>query len=352
MRVLVLNWKDPAHPAAGGAEVYTHQIARRWVEWGHDVTQFSGAVDGGAPVERDGVRFVRGGGRLTVYRAARQWYQRHGTGRFDAVVDEINTRPFLAPRFVRDRPVVALAHQVAREVWSHEVPAPLALVGRHVLEPWWLRAYRDVPVLTVSPSSAISLRDYGLRDVRVVSQGCDVDLRPSVDREVRPTLCFVGRMTASKRPLDAVEAFLLVRRRHPDAQLWMIGDGPLRTGIEALGVPGVRCWGRVSDAHKHELMARAHALIVTSVREGWGLVVDEAAALGTPTAAYDVAGLCDSVPAACGVLSAPTPQGLAASLLARLNIWTAAPAAHGWRGGAVDWDTVAKEVWRHVEAVR
>ena len=57
--------------------------------------------------------------------------------------------PFLCPRFVRDVPVVAVIHQVAREVWRYETPWPVAVLGRYLLEPAWLRAYRDVPVVTV-----------------------------------------------------------------------------------------------------------------------------------------------------------------------------------------------------------
>lgn len=38
MRILWLNWKDIRHPEAGGAEVYTHEIAKRLVEKGYEVT--------------------------------------------------------------------------------------------------------------------------------------------------------------------------------------------------------------------------------------------------------------------------------------------------------------------------
>ena len=46
MRILIYNWRDLAHPKAGGAEVYTDQIARHWVQAGHDITLFCSAVDG------------------------------------------------------------------------------------------------------------------------------------------------------------------------------------------------------------------------------------------------------------------------------------------------------------------
>lgn len=42
-------------------------------------------------------------------------------------------------------------------------------------------------------------------------------------------------------------------------------------------------------------MKKSHFLINTSIREGWGIVVLEAAAMGTPTVAFDVPGLRDSI---------------------------------------------------------
>src|SRR2546423_296044 len=111
MRILVCNWKDLRHPQAGGAEVYTHEIARRWVAAGHAVTLFCAAVDGAPPVEDvDGVRVVRRGGRLGVYRAAREYYRGPGSGRFDLVVHEGNTRPFRRPRGGPATPGGALIH--------------------------------------------------------------------------------------------------------------------------------------------------------------------------------------------------------------------------------------------------
>lgn len=352
MRVLLLNWKCPDHPAAGGAEVYTHQVLRRWASAGHQVTWFSAAVDGQPSHEvRDGITIVRAGSKIGVYRAARRFTTARQDA-FDVVIDEVNTRPFLTPRFVTRTPVVALVHQVAREIWYHELPRPLAALGCHVLEPRWLRVYRDTPVLTVSDSSAASLRQLGLNDITVVPEGIDPSRRATqVRKAAAPALCFVGRLAASKRPHDVLDAFALVRERLPTATLDLIGDGPLRDELIARAVPGVRVHGFVDDATKAALVGRAHALLLASVREGWGLVVDEAALLGTHAIAYDRPGLRDSVPAAGGVLAEPTPTALADAILTHVPGWRADPPTAGWSGGATDWDTVAAVVLDHVEAL-
>ena len=63
----------------------------------------------------------------------------------------------------------------------------------------------------------------------------------------------------------------------------------------AKGLDNIEFFHNISDKDKLDLMKRAHAIIVTSVREGWGLIVTEANAMGTPAIGYKVAGLKDSI---------------------------------------------------------
>ena len=316
MRILILNWKDLAHPAAGGAEVLTEEVARSLVARGHRVTLFAAAV-AGRPEREDveGVRVVRRGSRLGVYRAAQRFWKSEGRGAFDVVIDEINTRPFLTPRWIRETPIVALIHQLAREIWFDETPFPVSLLGRYLLEPWWLRRYRDVPALTVSPSSAQSLvRYHSWRDVTVIPEGSAPHPVPSVDKEHDPTIIFLGRLVAMKRPDDAIDAFRILARHFPSARLWMVGEGPLLPKLRRDAPAGVELLGRLSRDEVLDRLARAHVLVSTSVREGWGLSVSEAAACGTPAIGYSVPGLVDSIPASGGSLVGPKPELLGKAL--------------------------------------
>jgi glycosyltransferase involved in cell wall biosynthesis len=75
-------------------------------------------------------------------------------------------------------------------------------------------------------------------------------------------------------------------------------------------------WGHLADADKWRLMAEADALVMTSVREGWGLVVTEANACGTPALVYDVPGLRDSVrDGLTGLVVPPRPEKLADAMI-------------------------------------
>lgn len=353
MRVLLLNWRDLAHPRSGGAEVFTHEVLTRWARDGHEVTMFVAEVLGQPSREVvDGIEIVRRGSRVGVYREARLFFEQTRS-RFDIVIDEINTRPFGAPSFAGDTPVMALAHQVAREVWFAELPWPVAALGARVLEPRWLHRYRYVPTVTISESSRVSLEEYGLQRVAVVTPpgGPERDLERLSPKEAVPTVVFVGRLAANKRPDHAVEAFGEVRRRLPNAQLWVVGDGELHDRLARRREPGVTLFGRVDHDTKLDLMRRAHLLVATSVREGWGMVVDEAAAVGTPTVGYDVAGLRDSITRAGGVLVEPSPAALAQRVAALLPELVENPSKLLALRLDRTWDDVAVEMFDVVRQV-
>ncbi|HQZ84874.1 MAG TPA: glycosyltransferase family 4 protein [Actinomycetota bacterium] len=347
MRICVLTWRDLKHPEAGGAEVYTEQVLRRWAEAGHEVTMVTSRVaDAPAAEFVDGYRVLRMGGKYTVYRQARAWWQHTGSQKgFDVVLDMINTVPFQAHRWVKGVPTVGFIHQTCEEIWAINTPWPASSVGRYLLEPYWLRDYRDVPVLAVSASTRDSIRRFGVQDVTVVPEGYEP---PTIEnlpaKEDVPTLVWCARVVDYKRPYDVLEATSRVRTQIPDLKVWMIGGGPLLEQLRADAPPWMEVLGFVDQDEKFDRMARAHVHVATSVREGWGLVVSEAAALGTPTIGYDVPGLRDSTRAANGVVIPPSPDALADWLPPSLAYWREHPFAPLPYGGAHSWDTVATEV--------
>jgi len=353
LRILIYNWRDLAHPHAGGAEVWTHEVASAWVRLGHGVMVFCSAVDGRPEVEDvDGVRYVRRGDSYSLYRSARKFYRRECRGRFDLVIDEVNTRPFGCASWVRDALVMSVVYQLAQEVWFYEMSLPVAFVGRLLLERRWLKKLQDLPIVTISESSKQSLEEIGLRGITVVPAGFDRartknSLAGLGQKETRPTLCWVGRLSANKRPDHALRAFEAARAQLPNAQMWMIGSGPMHHKLKRMASESVHFFGRVSDDEKHQLMGRAHALLATSVREGWGLTVTEAAAVGTATIGYAVPGLVDSVAASGGYLVPPSIEELGDEIVRRVpRLVSGEDGGEVHPGGVLDWDEVASGVLR------
>lgn len=298
LKILWLNWRCWLNPEMGGAEIFTHEVAKRWVGWGNEVCLFTSRFYGSAQEEVvDGVRIVRAGSRYTVYNQAKKYYhERFQSEGYDIVIDEINGVPFNAHKFCRNNEhVVALIHQLTREIWLYATPFPANYFAYRFLENYWLKKYVDVPTVTVSESTKNDLVKLGFKNVSIVPEGLNfMPLSGLPSKDSVPLLVFAGRLKPAKRPDHALRAFRIIREKLPDARMWVFGDGPMREKLEREH-GDVTFYGNLSNEVRRSLMARSWVLINPAVREGWGLNVIEANGLGVPCVAYNVKGLMDSV---------------------------------------------------------
>jgi len=344
----------------GGAEVFTREVLKRWAESGHDITLFASKFEGSYDEEVvDGVRIVRQGGRFSVYWKAKKFYAEYfSKERYDVVIDEINTRPFLTPKFVRNgERIIALIHQLAREYWFLETRFPISFLGYYFFEERWLRNYAKMPTVTVSNSTKEDLVDLGFERVFVVGEGLNFKpLKRLAEKECYPVIVYSGRLKKAKRPDHAIKAFKIVRRTVPNAELWIIGDGYFRDKLMEIVCEGVRFFGFLSSEERRSLIKKAWVLVNPSVREGFGLNVVEANALGVPCVAYDVAGLRDSViDGETGLLVKSGDVGALAEAI--IHVLTNDALRVGLSEGALaysrsfSWDKVADEFMKVVRAV-
>lgn len=296
MRILWFNWRDIKHPDAGGAEVFTHEVMRRLEKKGYETTLFAERFPGALQVEYvDDVRIIREGGKFNVYSKAKEYYNNYKKS-YDFVVDEINARPFLTPKYVKEKPLLALSHHISLKAWSLELPFPLGHIGHYLYQRRGLTYYKNIPTATVSDSSKRNLEKIGLKKVFVVPEGLNTrPLDKITQKEPSPTIAFVGRLKRNKLPDHALRAFSLIKKSIPNARMWIIGDGYMRKKLEQTSDSSTTFFGRVDENLKYELLSRAHLVLVPAVDEGWGLVVTESNAMGTPALAYNVPGLKDSI---------------------------------------------------------
>lgn len=305
MNIVWFTWKDTSHPEAGGAEKISSQIVKGLVKDGHKVIVLTSQFPGSKQKEvRDGYKIIRVGNRYTVYWKAFRYYKKHLANWADKIIEEINTIPFMTQWYSRKRRTL-LIYQLCREIWFYQLWFPLSLIG-YLIEPVYLWLLRKNKVLTESESTKNDLQRYGFKKKNISIFRVSIDIKPIKSIAEKKTykqftVLSLGAIRSMKRTLDQVKAFELAKKEIPELQMKIAGKAigeygkkvllyinrsPFKDDIEYLG--------SVSRKQKIMLMRKSHVLLVTSVKEGWGLVVTEAASQGTPAIVYDVDGLRDS----------------------------------------------------------
>jgi glycosyltransferase involved in cell wall biosynthesis len=312
-QIVFVSWKDIKNPFAGGAEVVHQEISKRFVDEGYEVIHLVPGFKGCQAYEVvDGVKIIRVGSSVFSFFSLALYYKKHLRQTTDILVDVFNCFGSFAFIFGAKKQTVFLIHHIQGKVWVYQTVFPFIPPLNYL---GWLIEKVNLmlaglmfkgTVVTVSDSTKHELTSYFKSDIiSVISEGSDISHVSDLDEHEKDdmfTILFLGRMVKMKKPLDTLKAFAMFAKKHPNTQLWMAGgdggDGTMdkiRGFITANGLEDkVVLFNRISNPHKLQLMRKAHVVSVTSVKEGWGLIVTEANSQGTPAITYDVAGLRDS----------------------------------------------------------
>ena len=305
MRVAVVY--DCLFPyTVGGAERWYRNLAGRLAEEGHQVTyltlrQWPRSENGELP----GVAVIAVGPRMNLYAARGRrrilpplvfgvsllWHLMGSRNRYDVV--HIASFPYfsLLAAAVTRRPgghrlVVDWFELWTRAYWRE-------YLGRWAGDIGWLVQRLCVRVgghaFCFSRLHERRLREEGLQGPIDVLRGLyadDGEAQRSAD--VEPVVVFAGRHIPEKRVPAVVPALARARARAPELRGAVYGDGPERhrvlEQIRQLGLAeAVEAPGFVDSAVISDALAHALCMLLPSRREGYGLVVVEASALGTPS---------------------------------------------------------------------
>jgi len=257
------------------------------------------------------------------------------------VIDQHHGIPWYAPWWCGTN-CVAYIHEVLGPIWNSFYRWPLNMIGRWQ-EYQTHRLYRNVPFWVPSDSTKVELENRGVRSVRVLDNG--VDTQPL--RELPPKalvepvkLITVSRLARNKRVDHAVELVAELKRRGHRVSLTVVGGGECEPEIREQIArdelhDAVQLRGRISESQKNHLLGEAHFLVHPSVREGWGLNVIEANAMGTPALVYPVSGLVDS-----------TVAGVTGLIARRETPGSLADALEEVAGSAAVYDALRQNAWK------
>lgn len=239
-----------------------------------------------------------------------------------------NPGTILVACYMTDFPTVYLERPFRRTIgaWPARVLARLgyAYVKR-------LFAHFDMVSALSTSGGADKLRALGVDRVAIMPLGVEVEAfsPDKADPGLRsgqgipddaPLLIYAGRLDGEKKPDVVVDAF----RRLPralGAHLVLLGDGPLRPSIAALGDPRIHLPGFVSDrALLASWLATADLYVSGMADETFGVSIVEAQASGLPVVGVESGAMVDRVDDSVGRLG---PVGdsiaMAANILGALD---------------------------------
>jgi glycosyltransferase involved in cell wall biosynthesis len=305
MRICLIY--DCLYPhTVGGAERWYRNLAERLAADGHDVTyltrrQWPRGTDPGVP----GVKVIAVAPGLPLYvKSGRRSITEplvFGAGvlahllRRGGSYDVIHTASFpyfhllvaasLRPLH-RYRLVVDWHEVWTRAYWREYLGGAGGRIGEAVQRLCLLLPQR---AFCFSRLHAARLRELGLKGEPTVLEGEYAgSLAPHEPQEARPVVVFAGRHIPEKRAPALVPAFARARETLPELRLELFGDGPERPEVlrrvHELGANGaIDAPGFVSAERVEEALRSALCMVLPSRREGYGLIVVEASAQGTPS---------------------------------------------------------------------
>jgi glycosyltransferase involved in cell wall biosynthesis len=355
MRVLIISEMSVPY-ATGGGETRYGLLTRQLAAQGHDVTWLS-MNQRQSPVAEtiDGVKHRHAGPRLQQppvrtlgqklhYMGVVLWHLlRH---RYD-IVDCQPYAPLPAALLacrLRGMPMVASIHDTSSEPgqagsgdqWLSATDRRIA----KLVEGGLYRLGYDRVLTGAGSVQADLVGRFRVPADRVAVAANGVDVPTLEATPAHPQACdliFVGRLIPHKHPEDFLRAAALLQQQRegaglPPLRLKLVGAGPLepaaRATAEALGLlPHLLHWGEIE--HHAEVVSHirsARVLVLPSTREGFGLVLTEAMAVGTAVLAYDIPAVRETLGPT--LTDALVPAGDVAALSKAMHRLLAQPAHH------------------------
>lgn len=326
-------------PTSGGLRTTLEALASAYAAGGHEVLQVVPTARDehvvlGPGLRRIGVRAPQppglGGYRIVMSPArVAEVLERERPDRLE-VSDRFTLSGLGTWARQRGVPVVLFAHERLDAILAPRVPAVLPL-GR-LADSWNRRtARRFDAVVCASAFAAQEWARIGVTHVHTIPLGVDLETFRPRPRAVRSfhsatRLVCVSRLSAEKRPELAVDVLAVLRAMGVDAELVLIGAGPMESALRARAAAlPVQFTGHVRDrALLARMIGDADVAVAPCPHEAFGLSVLEAMACGTPVVVADGGAAPELLGPGAGAAAPPDGPSLAAAVCDVLGVPAAA----------------------------
>lgn len=297
-------------PSIGGGEIWSYYVSKGLSDKGHIVYVLTYKHKNALKNEKYGnLNIIRGGKNpintfdsyfkrainigLLIYKLGHKL-------NYDIIIAN-NTFPLIVAWLVskfKKKPIIAVFHNFYGLKFSLEEKGIIKGIIRGLTEYIAHKLDYDlVLVLSTSVKEKLIKRGINAKKIFVVPGGVNINYIDSVKEEKSSDnlIIFIGRLVRMKRVDILLKAFKIVNSRIPNSKLIIVGDGPLKFCLMELArflniENSVDFLGFVSEEEKIRLLKKATVLVLPSVLEGFGLVILESLASGTPVITSDMEG--------------------------------------------------------------
>ena len=309
MKILILNWKDYFHTQKGGAEYLAHQIALS-LSKEHDVYFFSTFdKEKNSHDLIDSYTIIRKGNIFTMQYHAYKFYKSFKK-KPDLIIEFYNVFNWFSFFYAeKNTKILTLVNQLTSNIYFYELDFFRAGFG-YFLEKFQFFLYKlfnKNSYVCYSDSTVSDLIKFGIKNNNILKFNLGIDqnkFKPSKKTD-QPSFICINRIVKNKRTDLAIKAFEIINKEFIGSKLYIFGTGRDLENIKALVKRKKleRCILFVDDGYSknnvdsetiYKKLSEAWALLLFSVREGWGLVVTEASASGTVSILSKTHGLKDS----------------------------------------------------------
>ncbi|MGC8609513.1 MAG: glycosyltransferase family 4 protein [Thermoplasmata archaeon] len=301
MKVLWFAHRDIRHPKAGGAERTIYEVGKRLVKFGINVNVVS--VNPGNLAEEediDGIKIYRIEGNIRAHFSVGRMIKKIEP---DVIVDDLgHAVPWLSPWFTHKKVIVFFRHLHARSL-PGQVNILLSKIIA-LIEKMYPFIYKNNLFVTESSTSEEDLINLGMKKENIVKipPGVDLDLFRPGGKTKNVQIIYFGGLRKYKRPWYAIKVYEDLRNEIDGLKLIVVGEGPMLEDMKNMVIDknyNIDFVGRVSYEVLAKLIRESWVNMHFSVTEGWGLSIMESSASGTPTVAFRVPGVVDTIRDGC-----------------------------------------------------
>jgi glycosyltransferase involved in cell wall biosynthesis len=306
LRILFLEFRDSRNPFIGGGDIYINKFAEGCARLGHNVTVISSCFPGSKNEEVvNDVHVIRvGKSGFSMFVKVFLYYFRYLRGNFDVVVEEIlggPRVPFFGSLYIKER-VVGILQQRHKALFQHQFSFPIAF-SLSLLERFLVLPYKNKSIVVNSLKTREDLGNigYNRESLSIIHPGLPdwfflASKLPSFCERPARVICLT-KIRGYKLIDEAIRALKIVCKALPNCELVIAGrtnevdpayEEELRRQVIDLGLSNnVQFRKDISEKEKIELLSSSRVLVLPSVLEGFGIVVIEANACGTPVVVSD-----------------------------------------------------------------